>query len=89
MNKEHLTHRYRFRAECWPDVEQLLSIIAGKMSKMTVIIERPFPDVEVTLDCPLSLEELRAAMHQVEDGHVMVETVAESEVYTGERKCDL
>jgi hypothetical protein len=80
------TNRYRFRAECQPDVEELRKLLGLNVVRITMTQEPPFPDVEVELATRLSLEELRAAMLKVVDGHVMVETVANKGEYTGERK---
>ena len=80
---------YRFRAECQPDVDNLRSLLGGHFDKITIINSPPFPDVEVELETDLLLEELRAVMRRVVDGHVMVQTVASRDEYTGERDYDL
>lgn len=82
-------HIYRFRAECQPDVDDLRSLLGKGFDKITIINSPPFPDVEVELETKLSLEELRAVMRRVVDGHVMVQTVAPLDEYTGERDYDL
>ena len=79
-------HKYRFRAECQRDVDNLRDLLGVKIGKITMVQEPPFPDVEVGIETGLSLEELVAAMRHVDDGHVMVETVAQADVYTGERR---
>jgi hypothetical protein len=76
---------YRFRAECQPDVDELRRLLGAKYDRITMTQWPPFPDVEVELEIGLSLEELRDVMRRVVDGHVMVQTVARSEEYTGER----
>jgi hypothetical protein len=80
---------YRFRAECQHDVDTLRCLLGLKVDKITMSQEPPFPDVEVSLETALSLEELRDVMRRVVDGHVMVETVARGEAYTGERAYEL
>lgn len=80
---------YRFRAECEHDVDELRRILGMRVTKIIKINEPPFPDVTVDVYSKLSLEELRDAMRQVEDGHVMVQTVAPRATYTGERDYDL
>jgi hypothetical protein len=77
---------YRFRAECWADVESLMEMLSGSVEKIDLTIEPPFPDVEVNLVTDLALDELRAAMSRVTDGHIMVETLARSGEYTGVRR---
>lgn len=76
---------YRFRAECQVNVDELRRLLGMEIGRITMIQEPPFPDVEVELETKLTLKELRAAMLEVVDGHVMVETVATQEEYTGER----
>jgi hypothetical protein len=80
---------HRFRAECQTDVDELRQLLGQKIVKITMVQTPPFPDVEVEIETGLTLEELRAAMRQVVDGHVMVHTVARSEEYTSKRDYDL
>jgi hypothetical protein len=76
---------YRFRAECQSDVDDLRQLLGSLVERITMIQEPPFPDVEVEPQTKLSIDELRAIMLQITDGHVMLETVAKGEDYTGER----
>ena len=80
---------YRFRAECEHDVDVLRAILGTHVKRIVKLNEAPFPDNEVELHVPLSLEELRDVMRMVEDGHVMVQTVAPRDTYTGERDYDV
>jgi hypothetical protein len=80
---------YRFRAECQHDVDELRHLLGAKLDRITIINSPPFPDVEVELEIGLSLEEIRDVMRRVVDGHVMVQTIARSEEYTGERDYEL
>lgn len=80
---------YRFRAECEADVDKLRQILGTMIDRITIINSPPFPDVEVEIEVRLSIEELREAMRKVVDGHVMVQTVAPRDDYTGERNYDL
>jgi hypothetical protein len=80
---------YRFRAECEHDVGELRRLLGAKLDKITITNSPPFPDVDVKLEIGLSLDELRDVMRRVVDGHVMVQTVARSEEYTGERDYEL
>jgi hypothetical protein len=83
-------HRsYRFRAECQADVDKLRQILGTRLDKITIVNSPPFPDVEVEVEVDLSLEELQATMRRVVDGHVMVQTVARNNEYTGERDYDI
>ena len=84
---------FRFRAECMHDVTALLRRISVKRVEV-VLLEEGLPDVEATVEEPwqyrkLDLEGLRDVCREVEDGHVMVETLAPIAKYTGERKLDV
>lgn len=85
----HANHAYRFRAECQRDVDELRRLLGLKFDRITIVNSPPFPDVEVELKVELSLEQLRDIMRRVVDGHVMVQTVALYDEYTGERNYDL
>lgn len=82
---------YRWRSECPHDDQELLKRLPkGEMLKFQSMREDPFPDTvnELTVKS-LTLDELRDIMRQVEDGHVMVQTVQPKDLYTGERNYDL
>jgi hypothetical protein len=76
---------YRFRAECEHDVNKLRWVLGLKVRRVTISIELPFPDAEVEIEADLPLEAVRDAMRQVVEGHVMVQTLARWDEYTGER----
>ena len=76
---------YRFRAEYEPDVNQIQSILGNRVTKFIRIHEYGEADHEVEVYGNITLEELREAMREVEDGYVMVQTVAPADQYTGER----
>jgi hypothetical protein len=80
---------FKFRAESVMDVLELLRHpISDRALFMELHISRkePFPDVEVELNMKnVNLVKLRNAMGKVADGHVMVQTVALKEKYTGKR----
>jgi CHAT domain-containing protein len=84
-----LNRSYRFRAECQADVDKLRRILGTRLDKITIVNSPPFPDVEVEAEADLSLEELRDTMRRVVAGHVMVQTVARRNEYTGERDYDI
>lgn len=75
--------RYKMDAECQFDVGRflqkihVLNIIATQMEIGV--------DMEVEFTSPRSLSEIRKALSEIEDGHVMAETVELKEFYTGER----
>jgi len=95
---------FKFRAECRPDVCNLIkelpcfesidiSIVSYKLptGNLSSPPPTPIPDVVATLAVtPLlnetfDLDQLRNLISEIEDGHVMLETVELAENYTGER----
>jgi len=84
--------KYKFRAECELDFRNLLSLFYNEPEHHISAIKingKAMPDIEVELMTPLPLNELRNMMREVEDGHVMLQTVQPIERYTGERDYDL
>lgn len=82
---------YKFRAECRHDVI-LLMVNTNVLAKDEWYLKRmdpATPDVEVTFDSDLSLEEIIKEMKEFQDTHVMIETVALANEYTGIRKLRL
>lgn len=86
---------YKFRAECISDVRVLLHKIRSTRFYYSSInqLKLPggeyIPDVEVELVADTTLGKLRDFMREVDDGHVMVQTVQLVENYTGSRNYDL
>jgi len=87
-------HRYKMRAEAVFDVTSWLSHHAPRsaifMRSITWLWEAgaPLGDVEVLFESNLDLDALLSSLEAVEEGHVMVETLALEASYTGERKYD-
>lgn len=79
--------RYRFRAECVPDIGRLLS--DRDFQFLYLEIECSLGDSVCSFSSSLSLDEVRNIMWRVVDGHVMAQSVAVAENYTGERDFDL
>lgn len=84
---------FTFRAECRCDVQRLLRVIpwrdiSGIFSMPDVAVT--LPDVAVTIGLRgWTLDKLRDAIRLVPEGHVMLQTVQPSRLYTGERDYDL
>lgn len=85
---------YRLRAEAFQDLAKLAIALApnGGPIRMTAftIVAVGFGrslglNFEMTLDSPLTLDELLAVVATIEGGHVMYQTVAPLGRYTGER----
>lgn len=79
---------YKFRAECRGDVFRVLDQINSLELIRLELDSHPLglPDVTVTLTVrALSLPDLKTRMAKAPDSHVMLETVALPNEYTGER----
>ena len=78
---------YRWRSECAHDNDEVLKRLPEcERLRFQSLRQDPFPDTicELTADS-ITLEELRDLMREIEDGHVMVQTVQPKDHYTGER----
>jgi len=89
---------YKFRAECDEDVlaykELVLKEDKGATFEMTQAVLKgagkngedvPIPDTDITLVSKLPFIALLCICSEVEDGHVMLETMATADKYTGDR----
>ncbi len=74
---------YKFRAECVYDVYQFTRL--GHAENVMLALHNTLPDVEVTFETKMNLRNVKRLLAKVVDGHVMLETVAPVELYTGER----
>ncbi|WP_416670468.1 serine/threonine protein kinase [Egbenema bharatensis] len=79
---------YKFRAECQHDVDLIESALGEDVVSISKSKHR-FPDIEVKLVTVLTLDEIRARMREIEDSHVMLQTIAHHLDYTGNREYDL
>jgi hypothetical protein len=80
--------KYKLRAECLLDTAGPIEKLAkecGFEIVWTIHSIPRFPDCEMNIACKLSLDELKAIIATVEDGHIMLETVVPKDEYTGER----
>lgn len=78
---------YKLRAECAKDLERLSVALVRAGAKATVEAEQDgqFPDCEAVIRTALSLDDLRAIIDDIPDGHVMSDTVQTVEQYDGLR----
>ncbi len=83
--------KYKFRAECFHDVQEFIPLVfaQGKPFAFKIYPDTLFPDAEVEIEADISLEDMRSLMRQVFDSHVMVQTVMPIDQYTGERNYEL
>lgn len=83
---------YKLRGECGDDFIDFETMIR-KYDPTYIRVDSkqlpPFPDFEASFASVLSLKEIRNLLRLVLDGHVMLQTVARAEDYTGERNYDL
>lgn len=75
---------YKLRAECTVDVSRFVEAVHP--DTMTMKKHKLLPDCVVEFTSQLSLSEIINLMSEIPDGHVMIETVATAQFYTGERK---
>ena len=82
---------YRFRCETADDFGRFVTMCHRRQDAYLRVCNFRSDgyggDAEVASN--LTLEEIRGVMRMVPDGHVMVQTVAESEEYTGDRDFDV
>jgi ABC-type uncharacterized transport system permease subunit len=81
--------KYKFRAECSQDAEQFKHENREAISDYEIQKVEGYPDVYVTFDSYLELSEIIELMRDIDDGHVMYQTVKPIEEYTGERNYEL
>lgn len=81
--------KYKFRAEGVRDVYEFIraSKIVPENFKITPqsIEGGVIPDVEVSFKSDMSLEDLRNIAEDIEDCHVIVQSLNAKKLYTGER----
>ena len=82
LSASNTKNEYKLRAECLADVQHLMAAIHCSDYKVKGLI---VPDVELEFSSALSLDEIKAAMKDIPDSHVMLETVAAAKDYNGER----
>ncbi len=78
---------YKFRAECLCDAlkfKSKISCVNFEIQEQT-LLGYYIPDVEVSFESEMSLEELKDVLRTIQDGHVMLETIQSTELYTGQR----
>lgn len=82
--------RYRFRAECTVDIGRLVSEVDFQFRQLEIESgSEPLGDPVCSFSSSLSLDEVRQIMWRVVDGHVMAQTVALAEDFTGQRDYEL
>jgi len=79
--------KYKMRAECSVDVGRFLQEVPVESLKASQVEVDgvAYPDVIVEFSSVMPLDEIRKAMGEIVDGHVMAETVELESRYTGNR----
>lgn len=85
--RDRLNH-FKLRAECPIDVLKLRELIGNNCHKMVLELGT-FPDTLVDLYTTMNLDEVRMEIRGIEDGHVMLQTLAIEKDYTGERDYEI
>lgn len=82
-------HNFKFGVECSSYVIRVLGVIPSNEVEIINKNTFTFGDVEVTFKSNLTIDQIRKYMSQVEDGHVMYQTVALESEYSGYRNLDI
>lgn len=78
---------YKMRAECAHDLAAFMVTVPVQSFRADKVVINgiQLPDMVAEFTSSLSLKEIKAAIADIEDGHVMLETVALQSEYTGKR----
>jgi len=83
-----IEHDYKFRSECANDTD----LFVERFKEHIISIERTsdpnFPDEDVEFSSLKSIEDVRLVMKEIDDGHVMLESLNYAHEYTGDRYYD-
>jgi hypothetical protein len=81
--------KYKLRAECSKDVVGFLNNVHSQLSSFSLIKDKELPDVEFEFETDLALDEIILILKDLDDAHVMYQTVKLIDEYTGERNYEL
>lgn len=87
-------HKYKLRAECFRDIQRFLDLVlANSDQQLGIVIDFAtlnnggrLPSATLELETDLTLAQLSSLLNEVPDSHVMRETIAPADQYTGERR---
>lgn len=88
--------KYKLRAECLEDIYNFIKKLGetshtalGTFKVSPCIVEGlRYPDCVLEFKSSLTMNEIKAILKTIPDGHVMLETVNPAERYTGDRAGD-
>ncbi|MDD4931436.1 MAG: hypothetical protein PHG66_04825 [Candidatus Colwellbacteria bacterium] len=79
---------YKFRSECSVDTDRFVELFKDYIISIERKSDPDFPDEDVEFSSLKSLDEIRLVMKEIEDGHVMLESLNYADEYTGDRYYD-
>jgi hypothetical protein len=77
--------KFKMRAECLADWENVVSEYPKSFENVEILQDKDFPDVEIVFKSKRNINQLIALLEILEDTHVMIDTLAFIDEYTGER----
>lgn len=77
---------YKLRGEVVDDLLHFVQRATFRIDNFKVDQMEGIPDVELTFESKLTIDELKEILNTIEDSHVMIETLSEASFYTGDRK---
>lgn len=81
--------KYRLRAESSNDVSLFIQKTHWRMNSFSMLKYNKLPDIDFQFETDLKLEEIILILKDIEDSHVMYQTVKPIEEYTGDRDYNL
>lgn len=83
-----IEYDYKFRAECTNDVDRFIDLLKTVQDSFISIerkLDPEFTEVDVEFSSMLNIDEIREIIRNLDDGHVMIETLNYAHEYTGDR----
>ncbi|ELY1992905.1 hypothetical protein SL054_002266 [Flavobacterium psychrophilum] len=81
--------KYKLRAECSNDVVNFLNNIHTQLHSFKFERWKNLPDCQLIFSTELALDEIQYCLLDIEDCHVMAQTVMPYRLYTGKRNYEL
>ena len=81
--------KYKLRAECSDDVMNFLNNIHSQLLSFKFLRWKNYPDCELIFTTELELDEIQMTLLDIDDAHVMAQTVQLYKNYTGKRNYEL
>jgi len=80
---------YKLRAECLSDVVEFIRKEQNHLINFNTQKDGIFPDYDLEFETELDLDQIILKLREIEDSHVMYQTVKPIAEYTGQRDYDL